>query len=113
MKRVYLGNLPWKVTEDEIRDFLDDGGTRTVTKVNIILGEDGRPRGFGFAEFKTDEEARSAIEELDGATLNEREISVSEARERQRRDDAPSSRTMPERNSRPPRHNRNPNDDRY
>ena len=80
--RVYVGNLSWDTTEDNLRSaFAADG--RTVKDVHIMTDRDtGRPRGFGFVEMATDTDAQSAIEALDGSNLDGRDIKVNEARER-------------------------------
>jgi len=81
-KRLYIGNLSFSTTEDSLRAALSAGG-RNVTDLHIALDRDtGRPRGFGFAEFSTEDEAQAAIEELNGTELDGRQLNVNEARER-------------------------------
>ena len=81
-KRLYIGNLDYATTEDDLRAAFGEGG-RNVTDVHIVSDrETGRPRGFAFVEMATDEEARAAIESLDGSDLMGRNIQVNEARER-------------------------------
>ncbi|MDA8171255.1 MAG: RNA-binding protein [Nitrospiraceae bacterium] len=78
-KKLYVGNLSYGVTEDELREAFAKFGE--VQSVRIIRDEaTGRPRGFGFVEIASDEEAQKAITGLDGATLQDRPIKVSEAR---------------------------------
>ena len=84
-KRLYVGNLSWDTSQDTLRDtFAQDG--RNVTDVHIVTDRDtGRPRGFGFVEMGTAEEAQAAISALDGTELDGRNITVNEARERPQR----------------------------
>ncbi|MGH0035770.1 MAG: RNA recognition motif domain-containing protein [Myxococcota bacterium] len=83
MKRLYVGNLPWRCTEDELRDHFAAFGP--VQSVAIITDrETGRSRGFGFVEME-DEGASTAIAEGDGRDFGGRPLRVSEARERERR----------------------------
>jgi RNA recognition motif-containing protein len=84
-KRLYVGNLSWDTSEDTLRSTFEAGG-RTVTDCHIVSDrETGRPRGFAFVELSTEDEARAAIDELDGTNLDGRDIRVNEAQERQRR----------------------------
>ncbi len=79
-KRIYVGNLPFKVTEDEIRALFSRHGD--VHSVDIITDrESGRPRGFGFVEMD-DEAAQAAIGALDGAEMGGRNLRVNEAKQR-------------------------------
>jgi RNA recognition motif-containing protein len=81
-KRLYVGNLNYKTTEDDLRAAFSQGG-RNVTDVHIVTDrETGRPRGFAFVEMASDEEAQAATSELDGMSLDGRNIQVNEARER-------------------------------
>ena len=83
-KKIYISNLPFSATEDEIRDLFSEHGT--VESVNLINDrETGRPRGFGFVEMD-DEGAQKAISALDGTDLGGRNLRVNEARPR---DDKP------------------------
>jgi RNA recognition motif-containing protein len=80
--RLYVGNLSYNVTEQELRDVFAEGG-RNVAEVKVVLDRDtGRPRGFAFVEMGTDADASSAIEQLTGRAIQGRPINVSEARER-------------------------------
>lgn len=80
--RLYVGNLPYSASEDEIRDLFAQNG-RTVTDVKLITDrETGRPRGFGFVEMGSSEEADSAIRDLNGFQMGGRPLTVNEARER-------------------------------
>ena len=83
-KRIYVGNLPFTATEEEIRQLFEQYGD--VTTVNLITDrETGRPRGFGFVEMENDEEAEAAIKALDQMELGGRNLNVNEARPRQER----------------------------
>src|SRR5688572_16583044 len=80
--RLYVGNLPYDVDEDTIKQFFEGGGARQVTQVKIITDRDtGRPRGFAFVEVATQDQAKSAIDEMNGQSLGGRTIVVNEARE--------------------------------
>ena len=79
-KKIYVGNLPFSSTEDQIRDLFSQHGT--VTSVNLITDrETGRPRGFGFIEM--DGGAEQAISALDNHELDGRNLKVNEARPRE------------------------------
>jgi RNA recognition motif-containing protein len=79
---IYVGNLPFSATEDDLRSKFEAFGS--VARVNIITDrETGRPRGFGFVEMDNDSEARAAIEALDGKDLGGRVVKVNEARPRE------------------------------
>jgi len=78
---IYIGNLSREVTEDELRQKFEAFGQ--VTSVNIIKDRySGESRGFAFVEMSTKSEAQAAINELNGTSLGERTLSVSEARPR-------------------------------
>ena len=78
---IYVGNLSPEVTEEEVRQAFEAFGQ--VTSVNIIKDRySGESRGFGFVEMATKSEAQAAINELNGKSLGERTLSVSEARPR-------------------------------
>ena len=80
--RLYVGNLPFNADEDQIRDLFSQGG-RTVTEVKLVTDRDtGRPRGFGFVEMGSSEEADNAIRALHGHAMDGRPLTVNEARER-------------------------------
>jgi len=78
---IYVGNLSREVTEDELRKAFEAFGQ--VTSVNIIKDRySGESRGFAFVEMPTKTEAQAAITGLNGTSLKERTLSVSEARPR-------------------------------
>ena len=77
-KSLYVGNLPWSATEDEVRDLFTPYGE--VTSVNLVTDrETGRARGFGFVEI-ADSAVQSAVEALDNYSFNGRNLKVNEAR---------------------------------
>jgi RNA recognition motif-containing protein len=79
-KRLYVGNLPFEATADEIRTAFEAYGT--VHEVSLVTDRDtGRPRGFGFVEMDT-EAANAAIEGLNNKDFGGRDLTVNEARER-------------------------------
>ena len=79
-KRIYVGNLPFSATEDEVREkFSEFGAVESVSLVNDR--HTGQPRGFGFVEME-DEGAASAISALDSTDFGGRTLRVSVARER-------------------------------
>jgi RNA recognition motif-containing protein len=81
-KKLYVGNLPFSSTEEELRSLFGRHGT--VASVNVIMDrETGRPRGFAFVEMSEASAAQDAIRALDGSDLGGRSIRVSEAQERQ------------------------------
>jgi RNA recognition motif-containing protein len=78
---IYVGNLSRQVSEDELRKAFEAFGQ--VTSVNIIKDRySGESRGFGFVEMATKTEAQAAITGLNGTSLKERTLTVSEARPR-------------------------------
>jgi RNA recognition motif-containing protein len=78
---IYVGNLSWEVSEDELKEAFEGHGQ--VASVNIITDKyTGRSRGFGFVEMSVDDEARAAIEALNNTELKGRNMNVNEARPR-------------------------------
>jgi cold-inducible RNA-binding protein len=79
--RLFVGNLAYSTTEDRLRQEFERFGN--VTSVAVVIDHmSGRSRGFGFVEFSTSEEGQAAMSELNGTSLDGREIVVNEARER-------------------------------
>lgn len=79
--RLFVGNLAYSTTEDRLRQEFERFGN--VTSVAVVIDRmSGRSRGFGFVEFSTSEEGQAAMNELNGTSLDGREIVVNEARER-------------------------------
>ena len=84
MFNIYVGNLSFDASEDDIRELFSAHGT--VEKVNFITDrETGRPRGFGFIEMADEEEGRAAITALNGADHLGRSLRVNEAKPREDR----------------------------
>ncbi len=78
---IYVGNLNFDTDEDGLRAAFEQHGT--VDRVNIIYNRDtGRSRGFGFVEMPNDDEARAAMNALNGQQLDGRTLTVNEARPR-------------------------------
>ena len=78
---IYIGNLSFDTTEDQLRQAFEGFGE--VSSVNIIADrETGRPRGFGFVEMSSQDEALAAISGLNGQELNGRTLNVNEAKAR-------------------------------
>lgn len=83
-KKLYVGNLSYATTEDELRALFSEVGP--VVSVAIITDRmSGRSKGFGFVEMETDQAAEAAIERLNNFELNQRTITVNEARPPQER----------------------------
>lgn len=79
MTNIYVGNLAFNVSETDLRTAFEEYGA--VEKVNIIQDrETGRSRGFAFVEMNDAEDAKKAIEGLNLASINDRKITVNEAR---------------------------------
>ncbi len=79
MINVYVGNLPFSATEQEVRDMFAAHGT--VERVNIITDRmSGRPRGFGFVEMSDQAAAEAAIAALNGTNVGGRSLTVNIAK---------------------------------
>jgi RNA recognition motif-containing protein len=84
-KKIYVGNISFKASEDDIRELFSKSGE--VESVKIITDvHTGNPKGFGFVEMATSEDARKAIEALNGAMFMDRTLTVNEARPQQPRE---------------------------
>ena len=78
---LYVGNLPFSTNSDELEELFGEHGA--VSSAQVIMDrETGRSRGFGFVEMDNDDEARAAIEALDGTEMGGRRLKVNEARPR-------------------------------
>ena len=78
-KKLYVGNLPFSVTQEQLKDLFAPLGE--VTEVTLIIDKaTGRSRGFGFVTIADDEAALKAISEMNGKDMEGRQITVSEAR---------------------------------
>ncbi len=84
--KLFVGSLPFSTTSDELRDIFAKVGQ--VTEANVVMDKmTGRSRGFGFVEMASDEDAKKAIDQLNGTEVGGRKIFVSEARPQAPRDD--------------------------
>ena len=82
--RLYVGNLPFSADEQQVKELFEQNG-RTVKEVKLITDrETGRPRGFGFVDMSSQEDADGAIRQLNGMNYGGRPLTVNEARERER-----------------------------
>lgn len=85
MTRLFIGNLPFTTTSEQLGEMFQAAGT--VSSATVITDRvTGRSRGFGFVEMSTDEEAKKAIADLNGHDIEGRQIVVAEARESEKRD---------------------------
>ena len=82
-KRLYVGNLSYKVTEKELQELFGEFGEVAFAKV--INRSDGRSKGFGFVEMADEAMAAAAMEKVNQSTFMERTIVVSEAKEQEAR----------------------------
>ncbi len=83
-KNIYVGNLVWDCTADDLLALFQAHGT--VARAQVITDrETGRSRGFGFVEMNDDAEAQKAIEALNGADFKGRPLTVNEAKPREER----------------------------
>jgi RNA recognition motif-containing protein len=81
-KKLYIGNLAYDVTQEELQDVFSQAGT--VTSVSVVADKfSGQSRGFAFVEMSSDEEAKEAISKLDGYSMKGRNLRVDEARPRE------------------------------
>lgn len=83
---LYISNLSYNISDEDLRQLFADYGEITSAKV-IIDRETGRSRGFGFVELSDDELAKKAIEELNQASYDGKVINITEARPREDRGD--------------------------
>jgi cold-inducible RNA-binding protein len=80
-KKLFVGNLNFKTTDDDLRTLFAQAGT--IESATVMMDRaTGRSRGFGFVEMSSDEEAEKAVRELNGHELQGRALNVNEARER-------------------------------
>ena len=83
-KRIYVGNLPFSATSDDVQNLFAEYGS--VTEVHLVTDrQTGQPRGFGFVEMEDDTAADKAIEELNDKDFQGRNLKVNEARPRESR----------------------------
>jgi RNA recognition motif-containing protein len=84
MVNIYVGNLAWATTSDDLLQLFSTYGT--VSRAQVVMDrETGRSRGFGFVEMANEAEAKAAIEALNGSDYNGRPLTVNEAKPREPR----------------------------
>ncbi len=83
--KLYVGNLPFSASEEDVRKFFSEAGGVQSVKI-VVDAYSGRPRGFGFVEMASEEDAQKAVSLLNGKTMMERALIVSEARPQKRGD---------------------------
>ena len=82
--KLFVGNISFNTTENDLQDAFSAHGT--VTEANLMVDRmSGRPRGFGFVTMATEEEAQKAIQAMNGASLDGRNLTVNLARPREER----------------------------
>ncbi|MFQ5696698.1 MAG: RNA recognition motif domain-containing protein [Myxococcota bacterium] len=80
-KKLYIGNIPFNTTEDDLRAVFERHGP--VSSVNVIMDrETGRSRGFAFVEMADESAAAEAVRSLDGSDMGGRSLRVDEAQDR-------------------------------
>jgi len=84
-RRLYVGNIAFQASEDDLKELFSKAGEVTSTKL-IKDAATGRPRGFGFVEMNSDAEAQKAIDMLNGSNFMERNIVVNEAKPQAKRE---------------------------
>lgn len=83
--KLFVGSLPFSTTSDQLREIFAKAGQ--VTEANVVMDKmTGRSRGFGFVEMATEEDAKKAIDTVNGTEVDGRKIFVSEARPQAPRD---------------------------
>jgi len=83
-KNLFVGSLPWSVNDEQLAQIFAEAGT--VDSARVITERDtGRSKGFGFVEMATEDEAKKAVETLNGKEVEGRAITVNEARPREER----------------------------
>ncbi len=82
--KLYVGGLPYEVTDDRLEEIFSAHGTVESTRV-ITDRMTGRSRGFGFVEMSSQEEAQQAIDKLNGTDLDGRSLTVNEAKPKEQR----------------------------
>ena len=83
-RKLYVGNLPYSVTEDSLSEKFAEFGRVESTKL-ITDRDTGRSKGFGFIEMSSDAEARAAIDKLNGVDYDGRPMKVNEAKPQEKR----------------------------
>ncbi len=85
MKKLYVGNLPFSFSEEELKELFSDYSSVVGAKL-ITDRETGRSRGFGFVEIDSDDEADRAVTEVNGKDMGGRALIVNEARPQEKRE---------------------------
>ena len=79
MKKLYIGNLPYSVNDDKLREMFAQFGN--IASATVIMDrETNRSKGFGFVEFENDADADKAQKDMDGKEIEGRTLKVNEAR---------------------------------
>lgn len=82
--KLYVGNLPYSATQQTLQDIFSKCGT--VESINLISDRDtGRSKGFAFVEMSSNAEANKAIQEVNGSSIDGRQVKVNEARPQEKR----------------------------
>jgi RNA recognition motif-containing protein len=81
--KLYVGNLPYEMTEDQLRELFTEAGQVASAKI-ITDRQTGQPRGFGFVEMETKADGQKAISMLNGKNIEGRALAVNEARPQQK-----------------------------
>jgi RNA recognition motif-containing protein len=84
VKKLYVGNLPFQATEEDIQAWFTEAGVKADSVALIRDRFTGQPRGFGFVEINDDSEAEKAVAALNGKDLKGRKVVVNEARPQER-----------------------------
>lgn len=80
--KLYVGNLSFSTSEQRLREIFSEHGD--VSSATLVMDrETGRPRGFGFVEFSNDEQAKAAMNALNGKNIDGRDLTVNEAKPRE------------------------------
>ena len=82
--KLFVGSLPWAVDDAQLEDLFKDFGQVTSAKV-IVDRDTNRSKGYGFVEFENDDDAKAAVDKLNGSDVQGRAIVVNEARPREDR----------------------------
>ena len=83
-KKLYVGNLAFSVTDDELGQAFESFGT--ISSARVVMDRmSGRSKGFGFVELEDDQAADDAISKMDGQTIGGRPVRVSEAKPQEER----------------------------
>jgi len=80
VKKLYIGNIPYQATEEELRSWFEQAGVTVESAALVRDRYSGEPRGFGFVEITNDEQAQTAIDTMNGKDFLGRNLIVNEAR---------------------------------